>query len=125
MVTLTSLQVKVDVAVKRLLQLKAEYKELTGEDLAGGGGKRGKKGGSKPPPAQPATKPATQPAQPAQPAAAPGAEDLKGRIDAQGVKVRGLKEGGATKVRRNFFHKLVEKFVANICKRYVYCIYFL
>ena len=98
MVTLTSLQAEVDVAVKRLLQLKAEYKELTGEDLAGGGGKRGKKGGSKPSPAQPAT----QPAPPAQPAAAPGAEDLKGRIDAQGVKVRGLKEGGATKVRRNW-----------------------
>ena len=34
-----------DVEIKQLLKLKQEYKELTGQDLAGGGGKRGKKGG--------------------------------------------------------------------------------
>ncbi len=36
------LQDQVDTEVQKLLALKAKYKELTGEDLAGGGG--GKKG---------------------------------------------------------------------------------
>ena len=35
-------QDQVDTEVKKLLALKAKYKEMTGEDLTGGGGKKGK-----------------------------------------------------------------------------------
>ena len=84
--------------MKALLALKAEYKTLTGHDLAGGGGgkdkkKKGGKGGDDGKKEQP-------------PAASGGsnedsqqAKDLKTKVDEQGLVVRDLKTKGAAKVR--------------------------
>ena len=83
-------QSEVDVEVKKLLALKAEYKSATGNDWKPG--------------AHSPQKPAPQPTAAAPPSQSntnmdAAAQALKDKIDAQGTKVRELKGSGAAKVR--------------------------
>jgi len=82
----------VDAEVKKLLQLKADYKTATGQDWKPGAPANQTAGG------------VATPANQGTPGGAPSggmadsAEALKGKIDAQGVKVRDLKAAKASKV---------------------------
>ena len=81
------LQGEVDAAVKELLALKADYKNLTGKDY------------------KPGAAPAVQKSSPA-PAASSSpssAADLYAKVAAQGDKVRNLKSQKAVKVRIYIF----------------------
>ena len=80
-------QPEIDAEVKVLLQLKAEYKSLTGSDW-------------KPAPAAGAIpkKQDPEPVQATSMADSPAVAELKGKIDKQGGKVRELKEAKGAKV---------------------------
>lgn len=73
-------QDQVDAAVKQLLALKAQYKELTGREY------------------KPGAAPAQKAAVPAQSSCAPAAADLHQKVAAQGDLVRKLKAEKAPKV---------------------------
>ncbi|XP_048579210.1 bifunctional glutamate/proline--tRNA ligase-like isoform X2 [Nematostella vectensis] len=81
----------VDAAVATLLKLKAQYKDLTGEEVAGGKPKKEKKKDTK----QEAKQPGKQ-AESA-PALSEAAQELLATITQQGDKVRSLKTQGAHK----------------------------
>ncbi|XP_074643212.1 bifunctional glutamate/proline--tRNA ligase-like [Tubulanus polymorphus] len=86
----------VEKEVQKLLKLKADYKNLTGVDLAGGSSKKGKKENKKEQP-----KPAEVKGE-SKSSSGAGQEtkealELKTKIDSQGTKVRELKSGGAAK----------------------------
>ena len=84
-------QATVDVEVKTLLSLKADYKAATGQDW-------------KPGCVVPVTEPTKEksPSPPSIMADSADAKDLKAKVDAQGNKVRELKAGGADKVIMDF-----------------------
>lgn len=75
-------QDQVDAAVKQLLALKLEYKQLTGQDY------------------KPGVAPAQKTTIPAQNSPAPAATDLYDKVAAQGELVRKLKAEKAPKVGR-------------------------
>lgn len=81
------LQDQVDAAVKQLLALKAEYKQVTGQEY---------KPGAAPAPSSPAPAPASTPA----PASAPAASGIYEKVAAQGEVVRKLKTEKAPKVKK-------------------------
>uniref|UniRef100_H3D2X2 glutamate--tRNA ligase n=1 Tax=Tetraodon nigroviridis TaxID=99883 RepID=H3D2X2_TETNG len=84
---------QVDAAVKRLLALKAEYKQVTGEEYKPGAAPAQKSTGS----AQKSTGPAQKSTGPAQSSSAPAAAELYQKAAAQGDLVRKLKAENAPK----------------------------
>ena len=92
------LQQEVDAAVKELLALKADYKNLTGKDYKPGS----------PPPAAAKTE--------APPSGSSGnAADLYARVAAQGDKVRSLKSSKAPKVGISFlFWEKIEQYQCHL-----------
>ena len=97
-------QADIDAAVKTLLQLKADYKTATGADW--------KPGNQATPAAAKAEKPKPQSVPAAGKPESQLAEELKGKIEAQGNKVRDLKTGNAAKVRAGL---LVHEFPSLVC----------
>ena len=92
-------QPEIDAEVKVLLQLKAEYKSVTGSDW-------------KPPSAAGATpkKQDPEPVQATSMADSPAATELKGKIDKQGGIVRELKEAKGAKVCP-FYHVTITQYI--------------